>query len=168
MKIPTKEEALKELAEIIYDSDEYWDNLDDYLTNTVEDLSDVNPEGHTLFYAAIGNGDGCLEDYLQRYYNLAQEAGWIEIFEVCKDCYDVITCEDTSMEDVFIFHYGEEEGTIRYTFVGLSVAEIEKAGKFWKEIPELVNSFSKSPCHCCLSNLHGERFFMLFKRREKR
>ena len=166
MEIPTKEEAVKELVEIIYDSEEYWYNLDDYLTNSVENLSDINPEGHTLFFAAVAND--CLEDFLQRYYNLAQEAGWIENFEVCKDCYDMITSEDTSIEDVFIHHYGEEEGIVRATFVGISVTVIEKAGKFWQEIPELLNSFSKNPCHCCKSNLHGERFFMIFKRKEKR
>ena len=49
-----------------------------------------------------------------------------------------------------------------YPYIKGKVENIEKNGKFIKEIPECINTFSVWPCQCCGSPLHGERHFMLF------
>ena len=159
MEHPTKEEALKELAQNFWWNDENWTNLKDYIFHI--EMTDLDPTGHDLYFAAIGIDK--LEEYLERYYNYAEESGLITIFRVCKDCYDYITTEDEGMAaDVFTHYYGEE-GDIRFLDVKSCVNNIERDGKFWKEIPELVNSYSTSPCGCCKSHLYGERFFTLFE-----
>lgn len=166
MEHPTKEEALKELAGNFWWDDENWKNLEDYIFNTVESVSDVDPKDHNLYFAAIGLDR--LEEYLEKYYDRAEEAEHIRTFKVCKDCYDYITSEDPGMvADVFTHYYGEEEGGIRFLDVSSSVDQIEKDGKFLREVPELVNTFSSGQCNCCKSTLHGERFFMIFLKGKK-
>ena len=160
MERMTKEEALKELCYIVYYEDERWDNLEDFIHNTARDFSYLEPENSELYLAAITQDK--LENYLEKYWNIAEEADWIRIFEVCKDCYDYITSEDDSVEDVFIHYFGEEEGHIRFLDVKTCVENIEKGGNFWQEIPELLNSFSTHNCECCNTHLAGERFFMIF------
>ena len=159
MEHPTKEEALKELAGNFWWDDENWTNLKDYIFNI--EIEDLDPKDHNLYFAAIGLDR--LEEYLEKYYDRAEEAEHIRTFKVCKDCYDYITSEDPGMvADVFTHYYGEEEGDIRFLDVSVSVDQIEKDGKFLREVPELVNTFSRGQCHCCRSTLHGERFYMLF------
>ena len=160
MEHPTREEALKELAQNFWWNDENWTNLKDYIFNI--EMTDLDPTGHDLYFAAIGIDK--LEEYLEKYYDLAEEAGHIRIFKVCKDCYDYITAEDEGMvADIFTHYYGEEEGDIRFLDIKDTVNhQIEKDGKFLREVPELVNTFSRGQCHCCRSTLHGERFYMLF------
>ena len=165
MEHPTKEEALKELAQNFLWNDENWTNLKDYIFNI--ELHDLDPTGHDLYFASIG--DDRLEEYLEKYYNYAEESGLVTIFRVCKDCYDYLTTEDEGMaEDIFIHFYGEEEGSARFLDIKKCVDDIEKDGKFWEEIPELVNTFSKNKCECCKSHLHGERFFVLFEDKKEK
>lgn len=161
MEHPTKEEALKELAGNFWWDDENWKNLEDYIFNTVESVSDVDPKDHNLYFAAIGLDR--LEEYLEKYYDRAEEAGHIRTFKVCKDCYDYIVSEDPGVvADIFTHYYGEEGGDIRFLDVQDCADSIVDGGKFLKEVPELVDIFSRSKCDCCKSTLHGERFYMIF------
>ena len=161
MEHPTKEEAAKELCWRIWEDEELWDNLEDYIYNTAEKISDLEVENSLLYYAAITQDR--LQEYLEKYWNIAEEAGWTRIVMVCSDCYDYISCEDEGMvADIFTFHHGEEKGNEVFNLVKGKVENIEKGGKFLKEIPECINTFSVWPCQCCGSPLHGERHFMLF------
>ena len=156
----TKEEAMKELCYVVWNEDERWDNLEDFIHNTVGDFSLLEPENSELYLAAITQDK--LEDYLEKYWNMAEDAGWIRIFRVCRDCYDVITSQDRSVEDVFSYYYGEESEEI-YNKIVSKLSEIESNGEFLKEIHELLSSFSTNRCECCNTSLAGERYFMIFK-----
>ena len=164
MEHPTKEEALKELAEIFWNNDENWDYLENYFYCGPDDLAELNPTDHPIYYAAIAVDK--LENYLETFYDFAEEAKWTRNYLVCKDCYDYISSEDANMvADVFTHYYGEEEGDIRFLDVSNCIENIEKDGKFLKEVPELLQEFSRNPCACCKSHLHGERFFILFEKK---
>lgn len=160
MEHPTKEVAMKELAESFWYNDENWTNIKDFIFNS--ELEYIDPVGHSLYFAAIAVDK--LEEYLKKYYDLAEDAEHIRIYIVCKDCYDYITNEDPGMvADIFNHHYGEEDGNILFLNIQDCVENIEDDGKFMKEIPELLDSFSRNKCECCSSKLHGERFFMVFE-----
>ena len=164
LEIPTKEDALKELSERIWYEDEQWDSLRNSLNN-IEELWKIDETASPLFLASIGQD--LLQQYLERFWYMAEDALLVRTYFVCKDCYDVLTSEkDPAVEDVFIHFYGPEEGPHRYIEVYDAVSTLEKEGKFWKEIPQCVNPFSKNQCHCCKSHLHGERFFMVFNNKE--
>lgn len=158
--------AMRELADYVWDSDNEWDVMKDAIFNA--DISAPEPEFFIL-HSAAKIKDRMFE-YFSIYYKYLEEADLIESFEVCKDCYDVLTAGDVgAMEDVFIHHYGEEQGVQRFMEVLISIVAIENRGLiFDKEIPELLNTFSKNPCHCCKSNLHGERFFMVYNKLEEK
>jgi len=161
LEIPSKEDALKELSERIWYEDEQWDFLRNSLDNT-DKLWKIDETASPLFLASIGQD--LLQQYLERFWYMAEDALLVRTKFVCKDCYDVLTSEgDPATEDVFIHYYGPEEGPHRYMVVYDAISSLEKDGNFWKEIPELVNPFSKNQCQCCLSRLHGERFFMVFE-----
>ena len=65
----SKEEASKELCHIVYHEDERWDNLEDFIHNTVGNFSYLEPENSELYLAAITQDR--LEDYLEKYWNMA-------------------------------------------------------------------------------------------------
>lgn len=159
MERMTKEEAAKELSYNVYFNDEEWNSLEDFIHNAVSFIF-LEPENSNLYLAAIAQDK--LYNYLEKYWDMAEDAGWVRIVKVCKDCYDFITSGDESVEDVFIHFYGEEEGHVRFLDVKNCVENIEKNGNFWQEVPELLNSFSVQNCECCNTHLSGERFFMIF------
>lgn len=156
--------ALRELADYVWDSDSEWDSMEEELA---EKGLEISPEYFILYHAAVAKD--LIPGYLETFYEYLENAEYIQTFEVCKDCYDVITCADASvMEDVFIYHYGQERGEQRFMEVLTSVVSLENRGLiFDKEVPELLNTFSKNRCHCCKDNLHGERFFMVYNKPEK-
>ena len=157
MKKVSKEKASKLCAETIWDQDSEWNFLEEQIR---EEGTQFEIENSTLFSASIVLDEE--ENFLSVVYEKMEEFNICRIFKVCKDCYDFITSEDGSVEDVFIHYYGEEEGHIRFLDVKTCVENIEKGGNFWQEVPELLNSFSSHNCECCNTHLAGERFFMVF------
>ena len=159
MENPTKEEAIKELVINFWCDDKNWEDLKNFMY--AAGIHNLNPqEGQGLYLAAIVLDE--LEKYLLKFYSYAEQANLVRIFYFCRDCYDVVMSEDDSIIDVFEYNYGEN-GQEYYQLSLDKIAEIEKNSPFFTEIPELRIEFSKSPCDCCKSNLHGERFFVVFK-----
>lgn len=160
MENMTKDEALKELAENIWNDDDEWSGLESALT--LSNFQDnISPESFRLYKAAVATDN--LEKYLRIFYDHAEHCQIVRIYRSCKDCYDYISNDDPGhVADVFDFYYGADEGEMIFNNIEKCVKKIEEDGEFWKEVPELLETFSTSRCDCCKSPLHGERFFLLF------
>ena len=160
----TKKEAIEELVNAVWQDGELWKILDHKIFN-MADFTNLDHKEELLYFAAIASDN--LNEYLREYYSYAEQAEHVQTFKVCRDCYDYISNEDPGLtHDVFNFHHGEEKGDEIFELIKTIVDNIEKDGKFWKEIPELLETFSSSTCECCKSTLYGERFFMVFENKE--
>ena len=160
MENMTKKEAIEELVTAVWQDGELWKILDHKIFNMAE-FSNLDHKEEILYFAAVASDS--LNVYLREYYSYAEQAQHVRNFQVCKDCYDYISSDDPGhVADIFDFHYGIDEGEMIFNAIEKCVKKIEENGEFWKEVPELLETFSTSKCDCCKSPLHGERFFLLF------
>lgn len=90
-------------------------------------------------------------------------------FFVCKNCFDLIVFGKEA-EDVIYYHYGADkcDEIINHTYASYDkMTNFEHEGveyhlRFAHDNDDKYVEFSKKPCDCCNSLLHGARYCLSF------
>jgi len=83
----------------------------------------------------------------------------ITTYSVCTDCYTLEATGDATFLDC----YGSDEATEKLGAIEKGYERIIDAGGYGKGngyvvAGELLYTFDKQPCECCVSQLHGPRY----------
>ena len=78
----------------------------------------------------------------------------ITTYSVCTDCYMLEATGDATFLD---YYYGSDEAKDCLDAIEIGYERITK-GDGYVIAGELLYTFDKQPCECCVSQLHGPRY----------